>query len=60
MDDQQFWDLAFLQIAGWQFHPGNPVDNRVSVVDCAALADQLLIERNKRAYHECWPTGRGC
>lgn len=47
------WDMIFSAIAGFQYHPGNPVENRMPPVESARLADELLAERDKR-----WLSGR--
>jgi len=48
MDNQTFWDIAFAQVVGIQYHPANPSDSRLSLEELALVADEMLIERNKR------------
>jgi hypothetical protein len=42
------WDMFFAGVAGIQYHPGNPPDQRMSLSDLADLVDLMLIEREKR------------
>ncbi len=51
MDELSAWDLYFLQIAGWMFHPGykrrrDDVDN--TLLDCADIADRMIQIRGQR------------
>ncbi len=53
MDDLT-WDLYFCSLAGWTLHPGykRPGTSSLTIMDCAQLADQMLLERRRR-----WPDG---
>lgn len=42
------WDMIFSAVAGFQYHPGNPPENRLPPSESALIADQLLAERDKR------------
>jgi len=46
--DQLAWDMFFANVVAMQYHPRNPVESRQSLSDLAAIADQMLVERNKR------------
>lgn len=48
MDDQDFWDMAFVSIASMRFHPRNAGDPLVKIRGAARLADQMLEERRCR------------
>lgn len=45
---QMAWDIFYANLVGIQYHPGNPPDSRMPLADLALIADQMLIERNKR------------
>lgn len=40
-DEQLLWN-ALVVIYGWQFHPRNPADNRMSVQECGDQAVRLV------------------
>lgn len=44
------WDTYFAGLVSISHHPGTSRDNAVkrSLPECAALADQMLMERDKR------------
>lgn len=42
------WISFFSGIAAFQFHPSNPPKNRISVEECAEIADTMLSEFDKR------------
>lgn len=48
MTDQMAWDMFFANIVGIQYHPANPVESRQPLDVLAAIADAMLVERNKR------------
>ncbi len=54
MDDKTAWDVYFASLAGWTLHPGykRPGTEKLSIIDCAEKADQMLLERKRR-----WPDG---
>ena len=35
------WVIFFAQIAGIQYHPANPPETRMSLEDCAKVADNM-------------------
>jgi len=45
---QLAWDMFFANVVAMQYHPANPVATRQSVEVLARIADEMLIERNKR------------
>jgi len=46
----EVWDLYFAAIVGMAIHPGFNRDNatKLSISECANLADDMLKEREKR------------
>lgn len=42
MDDLTTWQLYFIGIASIQYHPANPPETRMSLEDCAKVADDML------------------
>ena len=50
MDDQQAWDMYFMSIAGWSFHPGNVSTMQEHLDDCRIMANEMLKIRTER-----WP-----
>lgn len=42
------WDMYFANVLGIQYHPANPVNGRLSIKECALVADMALAERDKR------------
>lgn len=57
MSDQAFFDLMFVTVLGWQFHPRNPPVNRMSVDECLDVCAEALDAR--RRFQEChgWLSG---
>jgi hypothetical protein len=45
-DDKTIWCLFFLQIYGWQFHPG--ARTRMLLREAAEIADDMMVEVKKR------------
>lgn len=45
------WDIYFANVLGIQYHPANPAHSRMSVADCARVADLALHERDKRCLY---------
>jgi hypothetical protein len=41
-DDKYMWTLFFGQVAGIQYHPANPKDQRASLNEIADIADEML------------------
>jgi len=52
MNEQAAWDIYYAQLVSWSLHPGyvRPEVNALTLVECAALADKMLKEREVR-----WP-----
>ena len=50
MLDRDVWDLYFVTIVGWTFHPGyqKPGSTQWTIEDCADMADQMMNERSLR------------
>jgi hypothetical protein len=48
--EASLWALFFASLVGWRFHPGydRASSGRPNVVDCAALADFMLLEYRSR------------
>lgn len=52
---QLAWDMFFANLVGIQYHPANPVSARQPLHELAAIADLMLIERNKRCQPSALP-----
>ena len=50
MDDKQFWDAAFITVAGWAFHPGylKNETEKLTIAECAEIATAMLEERSEK------------
>lgn len=48
--DQMAWDMFFANLAGIQYHPANRIADRQPLSELAAIADEMLKERNKRCH----------
>lgn len=46
----QLWSLFYMNVVGWTLHPGyqKPGSERLSLEDCARLADLMLAEYQAR------------
>lgn len=50
MEDQHFWDVAFITVAGIQFHPrneGSLEKDKMLVKRAARIADEMLKEKQR-------------
>jgi hypothetical protein len=47
------WEIYFCTIAGFQYHPANPSEIRMSLEDCAKVCDEMvkISEERKRCQH---------
>ena len=50
----EVWDLYFASIVGFTAHPGYEREGtkKPTVAEAAAIADQMMAERNKRTYEQ--------
>lgn len=51
---QLAWDMYFSNLVAIQFHPANHEktgDVEVIINNCAAIADQMLVRRDKQCLH---------
>ena len=49
-EDQMTWDMFFASVTSMQYHPRASLNGAKvkTIEECAVVADQMLIERNKR------------
>jgi hypothetical protein len=47
------WTVCYSGIVAFQYHPRNPVDARMSLQECATVADGMLIEVQRRYVKFC-------
>lgn len=52
--DNYAFDMYFASITSFQYHPANPVDTRMSLEACAALAIEMMILRNLVLENRPW------
>lgn len=43
--DQAVWDLFFMSIVGWQYHPGNKMP--LTIQEAAEIANRMMEVRRK-------------
>lgn len=48
MEDHAEWAMYFASITSFQYHPRNDPDTRMTIRECADIADQMLIEARLR------------
>ena len=48
MEHNTKWEIYFAGIASIQYHPANPKETRMSLEECAKVADEMVEITNKR------------
>lgn len=50
---ESVWSMYFASITSFQYHPGNPSIGRLSLEECAEIADKMVKLQHER--FQKWP-----
>ena len=48
--EQMAWDMFFAAVASIQYHPANAARNRMTLVELARVADDMVLMRRSRTW----------
>jgi len=48
MKIETIWAMYFSSVTGFQYHPANPPKSRLTIMECANIADLMLAEHKLR------------
>ncbi len=47
MDEKTAWDIYFAGVVAMQYHPGYTVEKKLSLLECAEVANSMVEQRKK-------------